>query len=94
MNPFVQGLGAIPGNGPASSASFVPYFRQNGQGTDRMAAAQVEPPFERPLSLWAQRRLMAGVVRSRTAASWQRNSQKPPVLSGGFGEVRMPGLGR
>ena len=31
---------------------------------------------------------------SRTAASWQRNSQKTPVLSGGFGEVRMPGLGR
>lgn len=40
------------------------------------------------------RLLLAGVVRSRTAASWQRNSQKTPVLSGGFGEVRMPGLGR
>ena len=37
---------------------------------------------------------MAGVARSRTAASWQRNSQKIPLLSGGFGEVRMPGLGR
>lgn len=40
------------------------------------------------------RPLLAGVVRSRTAASWQRNSQKTPVLSGDIGEVRMPGQGR
>ena len=28
---------------------------------------------------WDDRPVMAGVVRSRTAASWQRNSQKAPV---------------
>jgi hypothetical protein len=59
-----------------------------------MAAAQVELPVERQLYPQAERLLMAGVVRSRTGASWQRNSQKTPVLSGDFGDVRMPGLGR
>ena len=44
-----------------------------------MAAAQVELPFERQLYLQAERRVVAGVVRSRTAASWQRNSQKATV---------------
>jgi hypothetical protein len=94
MNHFVQCLDITPRNGAASSPSFRTYFGQNGQGAERMAAAQLERPFKRQLYLQAERRVVAGVVRSRTAASWQRNSQKTPVLSGGFAEVRMPGQGR
>ena len=72
----------------------MPYFGQNEHGgADRLAATQVERSFERQLYLRTGRQVMAGIVRSRTAASWQRNSQMTPVLSGGFGEVRMPGLG-
>jgi hypothetical protein len=58
------------------------------------AAFGVELTFKRQLFGSGDGLVMAGVVRSRTAASWQRNSQKTPVLSGDFGEVRMPGLGR
>ena len=75
MNHFVQRQGATLSNDAASSRSFLLYLGQNGKGTDRMAAAQVERPFERQLNLRAERRVVAGVVRSRTAASWQRNSQ-------------------
>lgn len=60
MNPCVQSQNATPSNGEASSPSFLPYFGQNGQGTDRMAAAQVERPFERQLYLRAERRVVAG----------------------------------
>ena len=79
MNHFVQCLDITPRNGAASSPSFRTYFGQNGQGAERMAAAQLERPFKRQLYLQAERRVVAGCVRSRTAASWQRNSQKGPV---------------
>lgn len=79
MNHFVQWLGVIPSNDAASSPSFSPYFRQNGRGTARMAAVQVKPPHDGPLCLGAERPVVAGCVRSRTAGSWRRNSQKPSM---------------
>ena len=47
-------------NGTVSSLPSLAYFGQNEQGADRLAATQVEPPFERPLYVRAERRLMAG----------------------------------
>ena len=46
---------------------------------DRAASFGLDLALERKVSFWSERQVMAGVVRSRTAASWQRNSQKGPV---------------
>jgi hypothetical protein len=62
MNHFVQRPDTTPSDGAASSPCFSPYFGQNGQRTDRMAAVKVEPPFERPVYLQAERQLMAEAV--------------------------------
>ena len=67
MNHFVQRLGATLSNDAASSRSFLLYLGQNGQGTDRMAAAQVELPFERQLYLQAERLLMADSTPSASS---------------------------
>lgn len=53
---------------PADCLSFLPYFGQNGQGTDRTEAVRVEPPLERPLDRRAERPVLADWVRSPTAA--------------------------
>lgn len=59
MNHIVQRMGATSSNGAAPRPCFSPYFGQNGYGTDRITAVQVELQFERPLYLRADRRLMA-----------------------------------
>lgn len=53
-----------------------------------MAAAQVEPPFERPLYLRGERRVMAGSVRWRTAPSERHGLQYEGSANGRFGERR------
>jgi len=62
MNHFVQRLGTSS-NGATSNPCFSPYFGQNGPGSDRMAAAQVEPPFERQFCLRAEGPVVAETSR-------------------------------
>ena len=74
MNHFVQCLDITPRNGAASSPSFRTYFGQNGQGAERMAAAQLERPFKRQLYLQAERRVVADTTlpASRRKAAARR----------------------
>jgi len=74
MKHFVQRLGATLSNDAASSRSFLLYFGENGQVTNRPAAAQAERPFERQLYLRAERR-----VRGRTETTPQAPLATAPL---------------
>lgn len=73
-------------NGAASSLFPTPYFGQNGQGTDRLAAVQVELPFERQLYRRTKRRVVAESTISsafrKAAGPFLANNQTPWLLIG------------